>query len=351
MHFIKRGQYVFTASEDDIQIENHLEPGVYNLEYGREFFLSLGKPFELPPKLYGNTVVQGQRVLNTFNQRSTSTGVMFAGEKGSGKTLLSKYIAMEAINLGIPVILVNNEYSGDEFSKFVQNFEQPVVFFFDEFEKIYSDEAQEQLLTLLDGCFASNKLFMFTCNLLYKINSCLKNRPSRIYYLIEFSGLSNEFIEEYCMDALEDKSFIHNILTVAQTFSDFNFDMLKSIVEEHNRYKSSISDIITYLNVKPESEGHDRFIVTLNVGKELDEDDDDYKQWSGKPLTTDTIRFSLGFNSEKDCYEYAMFTRDDLVDIDVKNGVFIYKNDKDQHLTLKRIRTSDSYMHLFDRAF
>ena len=63
---------------------------------------------------------------------------------------------------------------------------QPII---DEFEKIFSGEKQQHILTLLDGVFSTHKLFLLTCNDKWKIDSHMRNRPGRIYYMIEFEGL------------------------------------------------------------------------------------------------------------------------------------------------------------------
>ncbi|HRZ82907.1 MAG TPA: hypothetical protein P5069_10620, partial [Candidatus Hydrogenedentes bacterium] len=45
----------------------------------------------------------------------------------------------------------------EAFNTFMQAIEQPLVVLFDEFEKVYDDQEQQALLTLLDGVYPSNK--------------------------------------------------------------------------------------------------------------------------------------------------------------------------------------------------
>ena len=66
--------------------------------------------------------------------------VLLAGEKGSGKTLLTKYISMEVAKQGIPTIVINQALHGERFNTFIQAIEQPCVILFDEFEKIYQPQ-------------------------------------------------------------------------------------------------------------------------------------------------------------------------------------------------------------------
>jgi hypothetical protein len=138
---------------------------------------------------------------------------------------------------------------------------------FDEFEKTYREpEHQESLLTLLDGVYPSKKLFVLTSNDKYRIDQHMRNRPGRIYYMFEYGGLDPEFIREYCDDNLVNKSFTDSVIQFASTFSKFNFDSLKAMVEEMNRYNESAADVSRLLNVKPTFEENRQYnIDRLNI--------------------------------------------------------------------------------------
>jgi ATPase family associated with various cellular activities (AAA) len=129
--------------------------------------------FQVTRKLYGDTNQKAECILNTFNNREVSTGVSLTGGKGSGKALLAKRISMLAAGQGVPTIVVNEPWCGDQFNQFLQIIEQRVVVLFDEFEKVHHDcEKQEQImLTLLDGVYPSKKLFILTCNNKWRLDS------------------------------------------------------------------------------------------------------------------------------------------------------------------------------------
>jgi hypothetical protein len=55
---------------------------------------------------------------------------------------------------------------------------------------------QDAILTLLDGTYPSNILFLLTVNDKHKITTNMRNRPGRIYYTLDFAGLTPEFIRE-----------------------------------------------------------------------------------------------------------------------------------------------------------
>lgn len=268
-------------------VHDVLPPAVYVLKHHMEigFYLDLTEQFELPKKLYGSVAKDSQRVLASFADRPNITGALFTGERGSGKTMLAKKISLDAQKLGMPTIVVNAPYVGDGFNTFIQAIEQDAILFFDEFEKVYDADDQQKMLTLLDGTVMTHKLAIFTSNSKYKVNEHMQNRPGRIFYLKEYDGIDEKFIEEYCMDNLkpELKKHTHIIQQYATMFYAFNFDMLKAIVEEMNRFDETPQEAVQMLNAKPGfSSGPIDYdaIVTMPNGLELAK-----QEWSGNPLT------------------------------------------------------------------
>lgn len=208
--------------------------------------------FEAPGRLYGDVEKRASRILTTFMDRDRSTGVLLSGEKGSGKSQLARLVSLYGYEHNMPTIVVNAPYAGDAFNTLLATVEQPAIVLMDEFEKVYDHRgAQEQVLTLLDGVASSKKLFILTVNDPYRVNEHMKNRPGRIYYSLEFSGLSQPFIAEYCRENLKDPSETENVCKVAALFGQFNFDMLKAIVEEMNRYDETAFEVVEVLNAKP----------------------------------------------------------------------------------------------------
>jgi hypothetical protein len=210
---------------------------------------------------------------------------MLNGEKGSGKTMLAKNIATELAKQGVPTIVINRDWTGDGFFKLLQDIDQPCVILFDEFEKVYASDKQEEILTLLDGVFGSKKLYMFTVNDKWRVDQHMRNRPGRIYYMLDFKGLGAEFIVEYCEDNLTEQKYIDQIVSIAGLFGEFNFDMLKGLVEEMNRYDESPTEALAMLNVRPEFDnGEVKYEVVLlrdEVPMILHT-----AEWQGNPLTS-----------------------------------------------------------------
>lgn len=219
-----------------------------------QFFLEKVSDFKIPSKLYGNVQERAERVLKTFLDRDSSTGILLAGDKGSGKTMLSMYVSSNAQKMQIPTILVNSDKCrGNVFNGFVQSINQPVVMIFDEFEKVYDIYGpQKELLTLFDGVYNTKKLFILTANNKHKIEENLINRPGRIYYFYEYNKIEQDIINEYVTDNLVDQTDISGVQRVIGKLSVSNFDVLQAIIEEMNRFNCTAKDAIENLNIRLE---------------------------------------------------------------------------------------------------
>jgi hypothetical protein len=348
-YFIRNANMFNIASEEALDIQKVLPVGNYTVKQNPmsgQFYLEMVDSFEPMKKLYGNTTKNSDRILRTYLDRPNSTGVMLTGEKGSGKSLLAKTISIEAAKQGIPTLIINTPFTGDVFNKFMQDIEQPTVILFDEFEKVYSEQDQEAALTLMDGVFPSRKLFVLTCNDKWRINQHMRNRPGRIYYMIEFAGLDTEFIREFCQDNLDAKQHIDKVCEIAALFEQFNFDMLKALVEEMNRYGETPQDAISMLNAKPEYNNKGNFDVSLVVNnREIPANELETKVWHGNPLIGsihieyDTDPDGLNEDDTVNTWFTKFFTPNDMKKVSAEKGIFSYANAAGDVLLLTRQKT------------
>jgi hypothetical protein len=345
--FFQSGTNFFLGQDNPSVRHKTLPTFTYLLKFDPDrgqFYLSVMDNFELPSKLYGTLDKKADRILNTFNDRSGTTGVLLEGEKGSGKTLLTKLISTKALKQDIPTILINWPANGDRFSEFLQSIEQPIILLFDEFEKTYDAEAQKGLLTLLDGVFTSKKLFLFTSNDHNAIDNHMKNRPGRIYYALKFEGLDPEFVVEYGQDRLKNKTHVNNLAVLAGLVRPLNFDMLKAVVEECNRYEQSPMETLDMLNVRTSSYP-ETFVAKLTIpGIEVTRHEGcDENGMRVNPLNTISVDYYYntpvkvkGKIMQEDIYGKAIFRNNDLLAMEGVKGIYKYKNREGQELTLTR---------------
>ncbi len=376
-YYIRNGNTYRVTDEAAVDIKKELPVGAYIVKVDQfgNFFLEMTDAFESMGKVYGDATRNAKRILDTFLSRKASTGVLLAGEKGSGKTMLAKQLSMDAAKLGIPTILINTPFCGDTFNKFMQDIDVPAVVLFDEFEKIYDSDKQEAMLTLLDGVYPTKKLFMVTCNDKWRIDSNMRNRPGRIFYFIEFGGLSVDFVREYCQDMLEDKTRIESVCRVSMLFDKFNFDMLKAMVEEMNRYDEDAQTAMKLLNAKPEYDGKTAFNLEVFVDGHLvpKEQLDSGAVWVGNPLTqnvninwfnkldaktkvaaADTLTaglVELDLDEDEEIWLSAKLKPNDLSKIDAEKGVFIFRKEEDKRvITVALTRVKETAFD-YHRAF
>ena len=348
---MKSGNTFRIATKESMDLHEQLPAGNYVVKQDpfENFYIEQIESFDVPTKMYGDTIRNTERIISSFWDREKSTGVMLVGEKGSGKTLLSKNICVELAKQNVPTIVINHPWHGDKFNTLIQSIQQPCIVMFDEFEKVYNSDEQEQLLTLLDGIYSTKKLFLLTSNDKWRVDSHMRNRPGRIFYMVNFTGLDEAFIREYCYDnLLSDTKTVDTIVSIASVFGAFNFDMLKALIEEMNRYNETPQEAMRILNVKAEFDGGSTYSVEIYKG-DRKADRTSPSSWNGAPLSSKEICISWRFLSKKkaesnevpstlgifpvrkddeeDGWGDEQFTTDDLVKFNNKTGQFIFEKD------------------------
>lgn len=336
--YIQQGKTFRAIDTDAFGIHEKLPIGTYTInETPLGYEIARIEDMSAPGKLYGDVDARAARILSTFEDRPNSTGVLMSGQKGSGKTMLTRRVSELARERDMITIVISAPMCGESFNQYLQSIDQPAVVVFDEFEKVYNLEQQPLLLTIFDGVYSSKKLFMLTCNDRYRIDSHMHNRPGRLYYAFEYEGLDVAFVREYCEDNLLDKSKIDGVATVSTVFSSFSFDMLKALVEEMNRYGETATEAMRMLNMKP-SMDNDRScrysITVLRNGKPIVGDSQTPDRLVQSPLSMTELYIELyPFDADDESApenavtEYVRYyvTQRDLIKVDAVKGLFVYR--------------------------
>lgn len=243
--FLKVGNNInFKFNTDGLEYD--LIPGtVYNIivdRYTDTVSLQESGKLPLPSKVYYTSRDERfiDKVINSYNlSESGFTGVMLAGLKGSGKTVMAKMIANKS---GLPIINIDKNIRPYILRKLVEKLgDTSICFLFDELDKILADYDDSVLLQILDGSDTKGKhMILFTCNDDDEISEYLIDRCSRIRYWREFNEMPPSLIMEVLNDKLNDKKEVKSLTDfIKDNFEVCSFDNISSFVKEANDYPTT----------------------------------------------------------------------------------------------------------------
>lgn len=251
MKLVKNNQDYFLSNFDSLP--EKLPLGTYTLLYNsinKTYYLHTINDLTLPKKVYGDVMAFANRVCTKYQSTTRNLGVLLLGAKGQGKNVTANAIAKQA---NLPVIIIPEGYDDSDFISFITDPSLGnCLILFDEFEKFYDDDRQgnsNNVLSLLDGPYNTHHLFIFTANDFCYINNMMKNRPSRVHFLKEFRGLSEDTVREIGKDNLDNPKYVDELIEIAQKLSEPTYDIILSICADCNLYKQSPKEVIKDLNV------------------------------------------------------------------------------------------------------
>lgn len=257
--FIKSGESIVLKPKG---IDYDLINGkTYYLKYDEwlgQIYLQETVDISLPDKLYSTEAESlfMKRVVDHYNSTSNgTTGVLLEGEKGTGKTIMAKRIALET---GLPIILIEDDISGRALNEFFNKFDSPAVIIFDEVEK---NVRTERLLQFLDGTTSGcKKLVLMTCNDLYRVSEYMINRCSRVRYKRHFAMSDNlAYLPQVIADFdIKNKDLVTKFCT--ENISYPSIDNIKCFLTEVEALQDDfkLDEIISFLNIETKDQDNEK---------------------------------------------------------------------------------------------
>lgn len=257
MNVINMGSMFDVISGEDISIGNRLPATTLKVICDSNGF-HLMKTDELHApdyKVYGNPKAKVDKIFRKYDHSTDNTGVILSGDKGTGKTLLTRELADEAMKRGMPVIICDVPYEG--LADFIQSVDQNAMILFDEFEKTFSKTKgdhdsiapQDSLLSMFDGLSNTHHLNVLTVNNITRLSDYMLNRPGRFHYHIRFTYPTAEEIKEYLTDNLPASQCgqIEKVISFSRQYP-LSYDCLSAISDEL-QYGDDFNDAIKDLNI------------------------------------------------------------------------------------------------------
>ena len=127
---------VYRIYDDTLKTYDKLpaQPYVVRFAMHTGFYLERYSDIEITEdKIYGVHPEKVLKVLDSFSRYNRSLGVILSGDKGIGKSLFAKLLAIEAMKKGLPLIIVDRHIGG--IASYLESIEQEVMVLFDEFDK------------------------------------------------------------------------------------------------------------------------------------------------------------------------------------------------------------------------
>ena len=296
--FIKSGKNIYVKPQG---FDYELGAGkVYDLNWDRwndTYIFSEDGELNLPKKIYElkKDVIFKNRVLKYFNNAAgQTTGVMLAGTKGTGKTLLAKIIAKES---NLPIVVVNSSYPASKLNTFFKEFQTPVCILFDEVEKNWDTT---KMLEFLDGVQATaKKLVIMTCNDLREVSSYMQDRCSRVRYLRKYTDRDNielisSIVADYKVnDPLKTTDFIIRNMRLLSIDNVISF--LNEVVLFQDDENMTLENILEDMNISSRNTKSEESYEMI-IAKEL-------SKINGLPIDEILKTIASEANEEADSYE------------------------------------------------
>lgn len=187
------------------------------------------------------------KIVNTYNKTDKlTTGVLFSGLKGSGKTLMAKKTAMKS---NLPIIVINGSVRAGDIESFFSQVSDDVCIIMDELDKNWYLPA---LLGFFDGVKPTcKKLILCTANDENEIDKYLNDRCSRIRYKRIFKSIDKDIVKTVLRKYFDTEESIEGAAEFCcSAMSVVSYDNVVVFGEEHqNNPDVSFDELLNDLNI------------------------------------------------------------------------------------------------------
>ena len=197
------------------------------------------------------------KIINTYNKTDKlTTGVLFSGLKGSGKTLMAKKTAIKS---NLPIIVINGSVRAGDIESFFAQVSDDVCIIMDELDKNWY---LPSLLGFFDGVNPTcKKLILCTANDendIYKyfndendIDKYFNDRCSRIRYKRTFKSINKSIVKTVLAEYFDTEEAIEGAAEFCCSAMDVvSYDNVVVFGEEHkNNPDADFDEILNDLNI------------------------------------------------------------------------------------------------------
>lgn len=277
MRVIINGGSVTIHGDEELVVTEKIPVGCYDVCFNKMKgpFLRKRENLKVTEKIYGDHSAKADKAFKAFHATERSLGVILSGKKGIGKTLFVNVLAEKALAEGLPVLIVSGDQPG--LPQFLSSITQESVVIFDEFEKNFKDEndneddnydsAQTGLLSMFDGLDGSRKLFLITCNNIGNLNPFILNRPGRFHYHFKLQNPTAAEVRAYAVDHIKPEytEAIDRVVNLSYV-TELTYDWLRAICFELN-CGYDLEEVVEDLNIEASSCMTYNFEVMFNGTK------------------------------------------------------------------------------------
>lgn len=187
------------------------------------------------------------KIINTYNKTDKlTTGVLFVGLKGSGKTLMAKKTALKS---NLPIIVINGSVRAGDIESFFAQVSDDICIIMDELDKNWY---LPSLLGFFDGVKPTcKKLILCTANDENDIDKYLNDRCSRIRYKRTFKSIDKSIVKTVLAEYFDTEEAIEGAAEFCcSAMSVVSYDNIVVFGEEHkNNPDADFDEILNDLNI------------------------------------------------------------------------------------------------------